>query len=197
MAKVKPKKKATAKKKEAGKGIHTKAITKANTAVAKLEKEGRVAVKALAIARKKAAAARKNSLITKIPDLLRQSQSEFSKTGGIHASALFNKEGKPLVINGRRLSLSRAIRAGDFVFLTGQIPFKDGKRMIDGTIEDQTHAVLNEINKTLAEANCQFSDVVKTMVWLTDRAAFRVSTLFMPNTFLMTPQPDRRSSMIC
>ena len=72
--------------------------------------------------------------------------------------------GKPLVINGRQLSLSRAIRAGDFVFLTGQIPFKDGKPMTDGTIEDQTDAVLNEIKKTLAEANCQFSDVVKTMV---------------------------------
>ena len=80
--------------------------------------------------------------------------------------------GKPLVINGRRLSLSRSIRAGDFVFLTGQIPFKDGKPMTGGTIEDQTHAVLNEINKTLAEANCQFSDVVKTMVWLTDRDDF-------------------------
>ena len=80
--------------------------------------------------------------------------------------------GKPLIIHGRHLSLSRAIRAGDFVFLTGQIPFKDGKPMIDGTIEDQTHAVLNEIKKTLAEANCQFSDVVKTMVWLIDRADF-------------------------
>ena len=80
--------------------------------------------------------------------------------------------GKPLIINGRRLSLSRAIRAGDFVFLTGQIPFKDGKPMTGGTIEDQTHAVLNEIKKTLAEANCQFSDVVKTMVWLIDRADF-------------------------
>ena len=80
--------------------------------------------------------------------------------------------GKPLVINGRQLSLSRAIRAGDFVFLTGQIPFKDGNPMTDGTIEDQTHAVLNEIKNTLAEANCQFSDVVKTMAWLTDRADF-------------------------
>ena len=80
--------------------------------------------------------------------------------------------GKSLIINGRRLSLSRAIRAGDFVFLTGQIPFKDGNPMTDGTIEDQTHAVLNEIKNTLTEANCQFSDVVKTMVWLTDRADF-------------------------
>ena len=40
----------------------------------------------------------KSSLITKIPDLLMENQSEFSKTGGIHASALFNIDGKPLVI---------------------------------------------------------------------------------------------------
>ena len=56
----------------------------------------------------------KNSLINKIPDLLRQSQSEFSKTGGIHASALFNKEGKPLVIKedvGRHNALDKLIGA--------------------------------------------------------------------------------------
>ena len=50
--------------------------------------------------------------------------------------------GEPLVIDGRRLSLSRAIRAGDFVFLTGQIPFKDGTPMVTGSIEEQTRAVL-------------------------------------------------------
>jgi len=54
----------------------------------------------------------KNSLITKIPDLLKQSQSEFSKTGGIHASALFNKDGKALVIKedvGRHNALDKVI----------------------------------------------------------------------------------------
>ena len=54
----------------------------------------------------------KTDLITKIPDLLRQSQSEFSKTGGIHASALFNKEGKALVIKedvGRHNALDKVI----------------------------------------------------------------------------------------
>ena len=80
--------------------------------------------------------------------------------------------GEPLVIGGRRLSLSRAVRAGDFVFLTGQIPFRDGAPMTTGTIEDQTHAVLGEIRETLALADCALSDVVKTMVWLTDRADF-------------------------
>ena len=54
----------------------------------------------------------KSSTITKIPDLLRQSQSEFTKTGGIHASALFNKNGKPLVIRedvGRHNALDKVI----------------------------------------------------------------------------------------
>ena len=80
--------------------------------------------------------------------------------------------GEPLVIGGRRLSLSRAIRAGDFVFLTGQIPFKDGEPMTTGTIEAQTAAVLDEIKTTLREAGCALSDVVKAMVWLRDRADF-------------------------
>jgi len=80
--------------------------------------------------------------------------------------------GEPLVIDGRKLSLSRAIRAGDFVFLTGQIPFQDGVPMTEGSIEEQTRAVLTDIRKTLAEADCELSDVVKSMVWLTDRADF-------------------------
>jgi len=80
--------------------------------------------------------------------------------------------GAPIVIGGRQLSLSRAIRAGDFVFLTGQIPFKDGAPMVEGTIEEQTRAVLDDIKATLAEAGCSLDDVVKAMVWLVDRADF-------------------------
>ena len=36
----------------------------------------------------------KSSLITEIPNILRQNQSEFSKTGGIHASGLFDAKWK-------------------------------------------------------------------------------------------------------
>ena len=80
--------------------------------------------------------------------------------------------GGPLKIGGRVLSLSKAIRAGDFVFLTGQIPMRDGVPMTDGTVEEQTRAVINDITATLAEAGCSRDDVVKTMVWLRDRADF-------------------------
>lgn len=80
--------------------------------------------------------------------------------------------GGPIEIGGRVLSLSKAIRAGDFVFLTGQIPMKDGAPMTTGSVEDQTRAVLDDITATLAEADCTRNDVVKAMVWLRDRADF-------------------------
>ncbi|WP_299356859.1 RidA family protein [uncultured Shimia sp.] len=80
--------------------------------------------------------------------------------------------GKPLEIGGRVLSLSRAIRAGDFVFLTGQIPMQNGMPMTTGTVEDQTRAILEDIKTTLADAGCELGDVVKSMVWLRDRSDF-------------------------
>ena len=80
--------------------------------------------------------------------------------------------GDPLKINGRTLSLSRAIRAGDFVFLTGQIPMRDGVPMTNGTIQEQTRAVLDDITTTLSQAECTRDDVVKAMVWLRERADF-------------------------
>ena len=80
--------------------------------------------------------------------------------------------GGPLEIGGRVLTLSRAIRAGDFVYLTGQVPMKDGVPMTTGTVEEQTRVVLDDIRATLAMAGCEMSDVVKAMVWLRDRADF-------------------------
>ena len=80
--------------------------------------------------------------------------------------------GEPLVINGRELSLSRAIRAGDFVFITGQVPMKEGVPMTDGTIEEQTRACLDSLKLILDEAGCELSDVVKSMVWLKNREDF-------------------------
>ena len=80
--------------------------------------------------------------------------------------------GEPLIINGRKLSLSKAVRAGDFVFLTGQVPMKNGAVVTDGSIEEQTRIVLDEIKNTLTEAGCELQDVVKAMVWLKNRDDF-------------------------
>ena len=76
------------------------------------------------------------------------------------------------MINGRTLSLSRAVRAGDMVYLTGQVPIVDGQPMTTGTIEEQTRVVLDAITETLKLAGCSRDDVVKAMVWLRDKADF-------------------------
>lgn len=80
--------------------------------------------------------------------------------------------GGELVIGGRKLTLSKAVRAGDMIYVTGQVPFKDGEVMTEGDIEAQTRAVLDQTKEILSEAGCDLSNVVKAMVWLRDRADF-------------------------
>ena len=80
--------------------------------------------------------------------------------------------GGDLIIGGRKLTLSKAVRAGDMVYVTGQVPFRDGEIMTDGSIEDQTRAVLDQTREILSEAGCGLEHVVKAMVWLRDRTDF-------------------------
>ena len=44
--------------------------------------------------------------------------------------------------------------------------------MTDGSIQDQTRAILDDITETLATADCTREDVVKAMVWLRERSDF-------------------------
>ena len=102
--------------------------------------------------------------------------------------------GDPLVINGRRLSLSRAVRAGDFVFLTGQVPMQNGAVMTHGSIEDPTRAVLDDRTATLAMDGCERNAVVKSMVWLTSREDFPGFNAVYAEYF--PEQPPARSAIV-
>ena len=102
--------------------------------------------------------------------------------------------GGPLVIDGRELSLSRAIRAGDFVFVTGQVPMHDGSPMTDGSIEDQTRACLDGLKEILDQAGCELSDVVKSMVWLKNREDFPGFNSVYAEHF--PQQPPTRSALV-
>ena len=102
--------------------------------------------------------------------------------------------GDPLIINGRKLSLSKAVRAGDFVYLTGQVPMKNGVVITEGTIEEQTRIVLDEIKNTLKEAGCELQDVVKAMVWLKNRDDFPGFSSIYGEYF--SHEPPARSAIV-
>ena len=102
--------------------------------------------------------------------------------------------GGPMMLNGRELSLSKAIRAGDFVFITGQVPLRDGVPMLNGTIEEQTRACLDGLKVILTEANCELSDVVKSMVWLKNREDFPAFNAVYSEYFEV--EPPTRSALV-
>ncbi|MES0008605.1 RidA family protein [Mesorhizobium sp. M0062] len=68
--------------------------------------------------------------------------------------------------------LSPAVRAGDFVYISGQVPVDGDRIVVKGGITEQTEQVLQNVKAALALAGCTMDDVVKTTVWLEDARDF-------------------------
>ena len=65
-----------------------------------------------------------------------------------------------------------AVRAGDFVYVSGQVPKDANGNMVAGTIEVETRGTLEAIKRVLAEAGCTLADVVKVTTFLEDARDF-------------------------
>jgi len=62
-----------------------------------------------------------------------------------------------------------AVRAGDFVFVSGHVPTDPATGEVSkGTIEEQTLLALNAVKRSLAAAGATPSDVVRVNVYLKD-----------------------------
>lgn len=72
---------------------------------------------------------------------------------------------------GQRRPFAKAVRAGDFVYVSGQVPTFDGE-IIVGNIVAQTERVIANIIEVLALAECTLADVVKVNAWLDDARDF-------------------------
>lgn len=79
----------------------------------------------------------------------------------------------PLSSDGKARPISTATRAGDFVFVSGQVPLNDDGTVAAGGITGQTQRVFQRIEAALVLAGCTLQDVAKTTVWLADVADFR------------------------
>ncbi|WP_050435574.1 RidA family protein [Chondromyces crocatus] len=70
---------------------------------------------------------------------------------------------------------SQAVRAGDFVFFSGQVPIDPSTgELVTGGIEAETQQVVKNLNEVLAAAGAGWDDVVKTTIYLLDMNDFAV-----------------------
>ena len=72
----------------------------------------------------------------------------------------------------RSLPRSLATKAGDFVFVSGQVARDEDGRIVAGGIEAHARQTLKNVAYVLALAGCMLKDVVKTTVWLEDARDF-------------------------
>ncbi|WP_186438524.1 RidA family protein [Cohnella terricola] len=67
---------------------------------------------------------------------------------------------------------AQAVRAGNLLYTSGQIPLTPAGELVIGTIQEQTHQVLTNLKAVLAAEGIGFQDVIKTTVFLKDMNQF-------------------------
>ena len=75
--------------------------------------------------------------------------------------------------DGQPMPFPKAVRAGDFVFVSGQMATDRDGAFAGTTIEVQTRAVLDSIAEILIEAGSGLEDVVKCTCFITDGRDFQ------------------------
>ncbi|MBV2143640.1 RidA family protein [Falsochrobactrum sp. TDYN1] len=93
---------------------------------------------------------------------------------------------------GQRRPFAKAVRAGDFVYVSGQVPTVDGE-VIAGNIIAQTEQVIANIKDVLALADCTLADVVKVNAWLDDARDFSSFNAVFQKHFI--DHPPARSTV--
>jgi 2-iminobutanoate/2-iminopropanoate deaminase len=67
---------------------------------------------------------------------------------------------------------AQAVKAGNMLFTSGQIPLLPSGELLTGPIQEQTHQVFKNLQAVLAEAGASLNDVVKATVFIADMNQF-------------------------
>ena len=87
---------------------------------------------------------------------------------------------------------SQAIIAGKLVFTSGQICLTPEGKLLEGTIEEQTHQVMNNLKEILLASGVTFSDVVKTTIYVTDMSVYgKINAVY--GNYMSDPYPTRET----
>jgi 2-iminobutanoate/2-iminopropanoate deaminase len=83
-------------------------------------------------------------------------------------SSARSKDVYPIGKKNPNLPFHPAVRAGDYIFVSGQVAKDADGNMISGTIEVETRGTIEAIARILAEEGATLADVVRVTTYLDD-----------------------------
>ena len=88
---------------------------------------------------------------------------------------------------------SHAVKAGDFLFVTGQMPTlpNDPTKLIEGGISNQTHQVMKNLQTVLIAANSSLENVVFVRIYLVNFQDFEAMNTVYEGYFALDKLPAR------
>jgi 2-iminobutanoate/2-iminopropanoate deaminase len=108
---------------------------------------------------------------------------------------------KPIGKKNPNLPFHPAVRAGDYIFVSGQVAKDENGTMCVGNIEEETHSTLEAVRRVLREAGADLSDVVRMTVFLEDARDFgrynRVFAEYFPDGGLARTTVEARAVISC
>lgn len=87
---------------------------------------------------------------------------------------------------------SHAVRAGDFLFVTGQLSEDpDTGDVVKGAIEEQTEQVMDNLQRVLSHAGTSFENVVMSRIFVTDFRYYETVNQIYASRFTAGRYPGR------
>ena len=87
---------------------------------------------------------------------------------------------------------SQAIIANGFVFTQGVVYLTTEGKLLEGTIEEQIHQIMKNLQAILKAADVTFADVVKTTIYMTDMSLYKtVNEIYA--SYFSDPYPAREA----
>ncbi len=108
---------------------------------------------------------------------------------------------KPIGKKNPNLPFHPAVRAGDFIFVSGQVAKDASGNMVHGSIEDETRATIESVRRILALDGADLSDVVKATVYLEDARNFgrynKIFAEYFPDGLVSRTTVEARAVIEC
>jgi len=87
---------------------------------------------------------------------------------------------------------SQAIVSNNTIFTSGQIHLTTEGKLLDGTIEEQTHQVMKNLQAILNEAGFNFENVTKSTIYTTDMSLYgKINEIY--GSYFSKPFPARET----